>query len=243
MQEALFVAPKIFNAVKLRYLSVTFKQPLEPYKTPGFRGAIATLMKKYDRFHNHINDEQSTKQGYYYRYPLIQYKNNGTCPIILFLGEAVDDAYHLFAHLENELQIYKESYPLEIGDLRTDQLNIQIWEHDFHYNIFNWMAFNYENYRRFQALESIVEQIQFLENIMVGHILAFATGVGWQANQEINVQITNLPQEKFISFKNMKMQTFSLSFKSNVYLPELISLGRSISRGLGVVRHLKTKKK
>ena len=105
------------------------------------------------------------------------------------------------------------------------------------------MALNQVNFQKFQMLDSMVEQLQFLEKVLTSNILTFATGIGWYIDQPVEVQITRFATEKFMSFKEMKMQTFSLQFKTNVFLPEFIGLGRSVTRGFGLVRRNREHKK
>lgn len=239
MQQA--IQPAVSNAIQLRYMSIIFEEALPPYETAAFRGAIAQLMHAQPIFHNHDN-EGLTPQAFYYRYPLVQYKSDGHRPMILFLGNAVDQVYHLFEQLGQGIKIQNKDYSLAIKALKAKEYSIQTTSQQYKYKLHHWMALNDVNYQKFQELESMVEQLQFLEAILTGHILAFATGIGWQVDELIKVQITSFPIEKFMSFKGMKMQTFSLQFKTNVFLPEFIGLGRSVSRGFGILRRVKTKK-
>ncbi|MFW5721489.1 MAG: CRISPR-associated endonuclease Cas6 [Bacteroidota bacterium] len=45
-----------------------------------------------------------------------------------------------------------------------------------------------------------------------------------------------MANEKVITYKDVKHQTFDVSFKTNIFLPEYIGLGKGVSIGFGTVK-------
>lgn len=237
---------------KLRVMTVAFDTTIEPYEIPAFRGAIAAKVGlEHEWFHNHNNerlkvipaklsDYEEDQQQYHNRYPLIQYKISANKyqkrPMLMCLGDCVEEAHKFFAKPDWTVSLNGRIQQLSISNLKVNQYNIRAWEQDFYYNIYRWQALNSDNWRAYQKLEGIVEQTQFLENILAGHIKAFVQGIGWHTTEEIHPKILHIKNEKWISYKKVKVKCFDLSFKTTVFLPEFIGLGKGVAKGLGVVR-------
>ena len=49
------------------------------------------------------------------------------------------------------------------------------------------------------------EQEALLQSILRGHILAFATGIGWRVEDRIQVEITRMKEIKPLTFKGKKL--------------------------------------
>lgn len=220
---------------KIRYLKIRFDQPIFPYDIPRFRAAvIEKTQRASDRFHNHKGDEE-----YLYRYPLIQYKVTEKKASIVCLEEATDDIHHLLQQRDLDLRVgdRSASYTIEHIDLHYHE--VQTWEREFQYSLLNWQALNQKFYLRYQELEDDgPAQIELLESILRGHILAFATGINWQVEARITAKITQVKEIKPLTFKGRDILAFTLQFKTNVSLPNYIGLGKGSSVGFGVVRGL-----
>jgi len=237
---------------KLRVMKVAFDTTIEPYEIPAFRGAIASKVGlEHEWFHNHnnaglkelpahVDAYTEDQQQFHNRYPLIQYKISANRhqmrPMMMCLGECVEEAHKFFSKSDWTVNLNGRLQTLSISDLQVKQYNIRTWDQEFYYNIFRWQALNSDNWREYQQLEGIVEQTQLLENILAGHIKAFVQGIGWDITETITPKILHIKNEKWISYKKVKVKCFDLSFKTNVFLPEFIGLGKGVAKGLGVVR-------
>ncbi len=84
-------------------------------------------------------------------------------------------------------------------------------------------------------LEGVAEKIVFLEKILTANILSFAKGIDITINKNIECKIINIQEPYLITYKNTKLMAFNLEFKTNVYLPNFIGLGKSSSVGNGIV--------
>jgi len=58
------------------------------------------------------------------------------------------------------------------------------------------------------------------------------------ASDALTVKIQQVKDERWVSYKKVKMLAFSLEFTANVHLPDYVGLGKGCSEGWGVVKGL-----
>lgn len=223
----------------LKLLRVHFNVEIAPYEVPAFRGAIIDKVGiENDLFHNHLNSNKTTKDNeskFAYRYPRIQYKRIGKQPVILCVGEGVEEIHKFFEQKNWDIYIGKDLLNMRIAKLDLNEFEMRVSERMNFYSIRNWVALNQQAYNQYQKLDGVVEKIAFLEKKLIGNILSFAKGIGWHIEEKIELKITDLPQGQFISYKKQKLETFHVDFKTNVFLPQYIGLGAKTSVGMGTV--------
>lgn len=213
-----------------RYLSIVFDTLIAPHEILAFRGAIAQKVGfDKDVFHNHRSDG-----SFYYRYPLIQYKQFGRNPGIVCLEHSIDEIYHLFSKETNNISISGRELELKVKDLSLKTLDLAVTDYPIEYSLHAWMALSQKNHPVFSRLETVEEKIQMLERILAGNILSFAKGIDWWIEQKFDLEITEVNSEKWMKNKNAKVKTFDLKFTANIILPPFIGLGKGASRGFGV---------
>lgn len=219
----------------LRYLYVEFSQPLPPYKTQSLRGAMAHKVGlEHDWYHNHNNTGEGP--DYYYRYPLIQYKSNGERPVVLYLGDAVEEAHHFFSQADWDLTIDGELYRAQPNKLEIKEFGVRILDEPREYRLLNWLPLNQDNFQKYQVMEHAAERLEFLEDLLANHILVMGKGIGWQVEDAVIPSILEIVSERYVHHKRQHVLAFTLRFKVNVFLPDFVGLGRSVSHGFGVVR-------
>lgn len=220
---------------KLRYLKVRFAQPIFPYNIPKFRAAvIEKTERKAALFHNHKDNKQV-----FYRYPLIQYKVTQKKASIICLESGTDEIHHLLQHRDMQLRIGNETHTFEVEDVDLHYHQVQTWTSEFEYSLLNWLALNQKHLQRWQELEgNETAQIDLLQSILKGNILAFAKGIDWWIEDQVTLTITQIKQIKPLTFKRKNLLAFSLNFKTNVSLPDFVGLGKGSSIGFGIVRQI-----
>lgn len=212
-------------------LNIRFENEILFHEIPAFRGAIISKVpSEITLFHNHIDD------GLRYRYPLIQYKRINGKAAILCIGVGTEAIGNFFAGADFNLSIGQRQENFSIESVKAEQWTIQSWDKTFNYTIRKWLPFNSENYKEFIALDGVVEKTAKLEKLLIGNILSMCTGLNVHMEKEISCKITEILDSKIYTFKGVKMQSFDLSFKSNVYLYDYIGLGKGVSHGFGVVK-------
>jgi hypothetical protein len=233
----------------IRILSIIFNTSIQPYEVPAFRAAIANRVgREYEWFHNHNNQEEGEKDLFHHRYSLIQYKikagtNKQFHPMILVVGQSVKEVHELFKDTDWMLNIKGKLIDFSDYELSASLYDLELNTKQFYYNIYRWQPFKSVNFKEYQQLESQREKYEFLEKMMLGHLISFLQGVNWHPPSKIEVAILNIKNEKWISYKNVKVLCFDMRFKCNIKLPEFIGLGRAVSKGFGVLRHDKPNKR
>ncbi len=245
------------NLRKMRMLTVTFDQQIPVYHVGHFRAAVASKVGlEHDWFHNHNNrilknyeNKKTTKdfllthKKYHYRFPKIQYKIGTRCrPMIVFLEECVEEAHRFFSKPDWSLNIAGKHYDMRIDRLDMREYNMQVWERDFSYRLYKWQALNSHNFAKYNALKTDEERHEFLSGVLVGNLLSFATGLGWQLEKRLEVDVTNIIRQKRIGYKRMNVQCFDVEFNTNMFLPQFLSVGKGGAKGFGVLRNIKKSK-
>ena len=221
----------------VRILDISFENEIAAYEVPAFRGAvIETAGKENMLFHNHLG------KNYRFSYPLIQYKRIRKKPHLVCIEDGVDQVHHFFENKQEGLMLGSRPYELKVEHLKLNKFTMQVWDKMFNYFLQDWLPLNQNNYKQFKEITSEIEQFEFLEKILKGNILSFAKGIGWLVDKEIKVRIIENIRRNIISVKGIKREAHTLTFTSNVFLPNHIGLGKNASLGFGVVWQYKRKK-
>ena len=219
---------------KVRYLQITFSEPIMSWEIPYFRAAVIERTKREsDLFHNHIDDKE-----YVYRYPLIQYKIKDKKPSLICLKEATEDIHYLLRQKNFNFRIGNKQINFDIDDVRLKYELIQTWNDEMHYNIHHWLALNQENFQIYQAKETIVDKYAFLQELLAKHLMIFAEAMDAAMIHPLQVKITRIESEKYIEYKGVFHLTFNLDFKTNLSIPLDVGIGKGVSIGFGIVKRL-----
>lgn len=196
-----------------------------------FRGAVLHVLEGRDDllFHNHEED------GLRYAYPLIQYKRIRKKAAIVCVEEGADAIGQFFANCHFVIQVGEREMALEIENIKAEQIRVQLWEDEFAYHLRKWLPLNQENYQQYKQLESLAEKYAFLEQLLTGNILSFLKGVNIFLDKPLVCKITEVDAPRLTTYKNTRMMSFDVEFKSNITLPDFIGLGKGVSLGFGVV--------
>lgn len=196
-----------------------------------FRSAVLQALGKEGDvlFHNHID------QKFRYSYPLIQYKRINGKAAIVAINEGTDAIGKLFSNFQVSFSWKESKEEVEIESIHAFKYLVQSWNSSFYYYLRKWLPLNQENYEKFQAIENELERLEFLENILVGNILSFAKGVGITLESEVFCKIMKLGDSKIEKYKNVKMMSFDVEFKTNVSLPNFVGIGKGASLNFGTI--------
>lgn len=219
---------------KTRYLHIIFSEHIQSYDIPKFRAAVIEKSRRESSlFHNHLEDKK-----YIYRYPLIQYKVTDKKASLICLNEATEDIHYLLKQNNFDFRIGDKTLKYEFEDVRLKYERIQTYTEDFKYNVLNWMALNQENYREFQKLESLIERMQYLQELLEKHIRIFMDAMNAIEPIPLKVKLQEIKQEKHIEYKDIFHLTFTLNFTCNLHIPNYVGLGKGVSVGFGIVKKL-----
>lgn len=217
---------------KIRVLRISFDQEIPQREIPRFRGAIIEKTNR-DKilFHNHVGET-----GLRYAYPLIQYKVIGRKGCLICIDKGTEEIHAFLSQRNWDIQLGDQKLTLTIDSLAANNYNLNVWDTLFTYTIRNWLAFNEENFVKYQQIDSLTERIAFLERILVGNILSFAKGIDYTIEKQVQLHIQNIQKEKAVSYKGNRMMALDLTFRTNFFLPDFIGLGKGVSVGFGTIK-------
>ena len=216
---------------KIKILIIRFENEINSNEIECFRGAILQLIGQDNiLFHNHLGENK-----YNYNYPCIQYKRIGGKAAIVCIEEGTEAIGQFFAAGSFNVRIGEREVTLEVERIQAHQTLVQVWENMFTYRIRKWLPLNQENYAKYLALDSLAEKYAMLEKLLTGNILSFAKGVGIHFEKQVECKITEIDEQRLITYKGVKMMAFDAEFKCNVSLPDYIGLGKGVSLGMGMV--------
>ncbi len=223
---------------KIRFLKVQFDAEIEGWEIPAFRGSVIQKAgEQHITFHNHINDQEVI-----YRYPVIQYKRIGRNPALICVDFGVDEVHHFFNNRNLDIEISGRKLSLNVKYLQMNQFTLQVWEKSFSMRLTQWLALNQENYAKYRATTDAFVHLTLLEGILKANIISFAKGIGWDVDKDIRLRIDTIEKSRLVTYKEQKLMAFDVTFRTNVFLPDYLGLGKGVSHGFGTVRQVRTEK-
>lgn len=191
------------------------------------RGFLAHLFTNISEFHHHSDDS--------YHYPLIQYKRIDKKLAVIGIGEFADVVFDKMSNLDH---ITTQDQKISLTNIELQNSIYYPKEVKNKYKFASpWIALNKENYTKYSLLTK-KDQKQFLENILVGNILSMLKGMEIFIDQKITIEIDSYKSITTTAHQN-KFVGFFCDWNSNITVPEYCGLGKSISKGFGVVTSLK----
>lgn len=219
-----------FN-MKIKTATISFPEiRLHPHYAHKLRGYIGNLFKdKSPLLHNHFSGGKLR-----YSYPLVQYKIINGIPVLLGIEEGAELLIQLFTQI-NKLELEELNINIYSKKINTKVFEPRVSDELVEYKFCTmWMALNQNNFKKYMSLLPGKEKEDFLQKILIGNILSFYKGVSYKVEGKIYVKLKT--EEHLSSFKNKKMSVFAGGFISNIILPDLIGLGKAVSRGYGAIK-------
>lgn len=182
--------------------------------------------------HNHYDDGRLR-----YRYPLVQYKVLDGAPMLVGLQDGAKLLTELFFKIQT-LHIAGYDYPVMERNIAFQNVPVGWSETLSEYRFGTlWMPLNQHNYLEYQDKDETARRAM-LGRILTGNILSFFKGIGLYLPDDQRILTSVRPrEERLTGFKDQLMTGITGSFTTNVVLPNYIGLGKSVSRGYGVIIH------
>lgn len=220
---------------KLRVMRVTYPDIQVPqWQGRKLRGFFASGGDPNSLLHNH-----GASGAGIYRYPLVQYKVVGKTPTVFAIEEGIKEVHPLIMD-QQELLLGKHRYPcghVNI-DLSTEIIGDVARPRCYRF-CSPWFGLNQSNYRRYEQADADERQ-DILSRVLIGNLLSLAKGIGLRVEGRLNI----LPQleEQSVRFKDEIVLGFVGTFSANYMIPDLMGIGKSVSRGFGSVQQVRNKK-
>jgi len=217
--------------MKLKTLTLTLESDKSIKEDASkLRGFFATKFTEYALLHQHVDVGKLL-----YRYPKIQYKMIDGVPLVLGIEEGADvlkeiyDKYDEIRLDENTYSIVGRSVILRVVDFGLSE---KILGYMF---ITPWIALSQKNYEKYWKSDRRGQR-ELLRRTLIGNLLSASKGLDYMVPDEIKLDIAGrvTPEKCFI--KKTPLVGFKCDFVVNFNIPDLMGLGKSVSRGFGAVR-------
>lgn len=193
------------------------------------RGYVGNEFSQYSILHHHA------KEKYIYSYPLVQYKILEGTPIIIGIEEGAETLKEIHGEIDH-LFLGKNTYNIIEKQTFEKEQEFGLTEDMQQYRFLTpWLALNEKNYENYKKLNGR-NKIMLLHKILIGNLLSISKSLEYVVLDEVNVK-TNVEPVKTVS-KAIPLIGFTGEFTVNFHIPDLLGIGKSVSRGFGTVKHL-----
>lgn len=218
------------SSTVLDVYDLVFDLPLRGNEIAAFRGAIAEKAGLQNEwFHNHDNK----REGFHYRYPLIQYAARDGHAAITGIGDGAAALESFIREYDGQFSMKGSTRKAPVAEHRYHTVPLGTTE-DWHtYRLRDWIALNNKHFAEWRTLTDLRERFALLEQAFVSHIMAFARGVGWQVERRLAAVITDYEGSRWVNCRGAELMAFDATFRVQALLPEGIGLGKAVSLGFG----------
>ena len=109
------------------------------------------------------------------------------------------------------------------------------------YLLFGYTPFRSQAYTSYQHTRSLDAKNALLHNHLLFHLSELADRMNWPAREPLTLDQFRVCKEKRSRLGSVLQVSFDLQFRTNLFIPEFLGLGRGAQLGLGVVRPLRAK--
>lgn len=208
---------------------------LKPDQIHKLRGFVGNVFSQHDLIHNHNLESGRV----IYRYPLIQFKLIEETPAIVSITEeAVSIFREIFMRMDL-INIDGFQIPVSEKELRVEEDDFGYSEETFMYKFESpWLGLNQKNYRLYKEATNDEERKALLRKSLTGNILSMSKSLDYRLapDQILRTDISLRPAK--VQLKRESMLGFTGVFKTSFMIPDHLGLGKSVSRGFGVVKKL-----
>ena len=210
------------KTIKLCYCNISVNSDIVLTATQ-MRSYIGYKFVEDTEFHHHDDNP--------YRYPLIQYKRIKDEISVMGINQYSDMVYDRLSSLQY-IVLAKQKIPITsiIFDRTKHIITDEITPYSF---TSPWIALNKENYTKFKNLDGQFKK-RFLEDILIGNLLSMLKGLGIRIDYQLYVQLKWYKEVPIIAHKH-SFSGFYAKFVTNLSLPKHIGIGKSVSKGFGIL--------
>jgi len=211
-------------------------RPLLPREASQLRGFFGKAFADEVLLHHHQPDG-----SLHYDYPRVQFKVLDRTAHLIGIEEGSSLVARLWMEVD-QARIGTEDLPVLEGTLTSRREGLGECAEPIEYRFVTpWLALNQENHRRYEACTGAAERQALLERVLVGNCLALAKAFGHRVVGRLTADARELwPMQT--NLKGVPMLGFRGRFRINFAVPELLGLGKSVSRGFGTVERIQPRR-
>lgn len=214
---------KTIQIMRVKYPDIQIAQ----WQGRQVRGFFAGLDWDDPMLHHHLRNGATA-----YGYPLVQYKVLNGHPAVVAANEGINHIYPLVMQ-NNTLSLNHRTYPcgrrkIELGEEQIGACN----EYLTYRFLSPWFGLNQANFEHYTELEE-EEREELLSKILIGNILSLSKSFGVTVENRLQVSANLIPRRT--QFKGEVILSFTGTFSVNYRLPDLLGIGKSVSRGYGTI--------
>jgi Cas6b C-terminal domain/Cas6b N-terminal domain len=217
------------KTTQIARLRLRLERPLRTGEAPAIRGFFGRQFEDQVLMHNHGPNNEVI-----YQYPKIQYKVLDTHAYMIGINEGAELLSQLWLGIDQtrigdqELRVLDAQF-----DWSTAEISIVPQMNDYRF-VNPWLALNQKNFEEYSAIHSHALRQEKLARTLVGNTLSLCKSLGIFLTERVKADCSNLRSIK-TTLKGQSMIGFIGGFRMNINLPDLLGLGKSVSRGFGTL--------
>jgi ribosomal protein L6P/L9E len=190
------------------------------------RGYLGYLFVNDPEFHHHSPSS--------YHYPLVQYKMANSKLVVMGIGRYSDVVFERMSQIEN---IVVPNCKVRVNNIELETVSHEVSHEQTSYEFTSpWLALNSTNYENFLSSDKN-QRKELLQRILVANILSMLKGLDILYKEKIVANIEKYKTKITIAHEN-KFAGIWCKWNANISLPNYIGIGKSVSKGFGVIRTL-----
>ncbi|GJM35074.1 MAG: hypothetical protein DHS20C18_40750 [Saprospiraceae bacterium] len=152
---------------------------------------------------------------------------------ILAINEGIDAIQQALSQNAWEVNWEGNRLLLSIEDMQMQEHHLRMLSTPKTYNLFKWLPFNNDNYRKWKDCANLSERIVLLERILASQLIAFVAAMNYRLPERLEVNLQNIQNMETVTCHGTQMVAFNVSYTANLLLPPHIAIGNSVSHGFG----------
>lgn len=203
-------------------------------EVPRLRGFFGREFSEQVLLHHHREDGSLI-----YDYPRIQFKILDRQAVLIGLEAGSELLTQLWLEVD-QAKLGSENLTVQEATIQRRRAIFGETEEMVTYRFLSpWLALNQENTRRYHVEKDRNARIKLLQRILVGNCLSIAKSFRNNVKIRLEADCARLRRVD-TRLKGVTMVGFMGMFRVNFLLPDLVGIGKSVSRGFGTVLQIQT---
>ena len=137
----------------------------------------------------------------------------------------------------NEIDIDGVVIPVFEKNLSVEDVDFGYCHETFVYEFVSpWIGLNQTNFKKYAGIKNREDREELLKKSLIGNILSMSKFLNCWLEPDQQIKVDLKLSEKPVNLKTKRMIGFTGIFKTNFAIPDFLGIGKSVSRGFGVVK-------